>query len=127
MSTEPSPPNPMWVNSAKTPGLLGDIVREVLPPQYKQYEAAMEVSRRAQGMRYQILRMTDREARRHPNITALRSVSAQHKIHMEIAAEEKFHAEQRTFEQTLRDAFGLTDWFKKREADSDQCASAEGY
>lgn len=125
--TSPELPNPMWSHSAKTPGIIGDIVREALPPQLKQYEAAMEVSRRVSASRYHILRQNDPSARRHPNIAALRSVSAQHKIHMELAADEKFQAEQCTFEQSLRDALGLTEWFKKRELSNDQCANAGGY
>lgn len=108
--------HPIPVDPAKAIGeSTAKFIREAMPPQMKAYETAMTTAYKARDLRYQVLRLNDPSARRHPNITALRSVSPQHKIHMEIAAEEKFHEDQLSLTQKLRDAFGLTDWFAKRE------------
>lgn len=102
-----------------------EIFRAAAPPTQSKYHEAMEVVQRANTYRY---RLRDMDHDPDINIAALRSVSAQHKRHMQLSQRAMRDAAERSFSEQLAESFGLTEYFKNRNiGDEPQAAASGGY
>lgn len=111
-------------------GMMGNkIVRAVAPPQLKQYYEAMESTHKFQRNHYRMLEYRRNQNNMNMNIVALKSVSPQHKILMQMKRDEEEEKKQQSFRENLIDSLGLRDWFKERELDNSprQSANVGGY
>ena len=107
------PPHP----PPMTTGFIGNALQAgrelVAPPAYKQFLAAKEAASAIEHARYMRQRYRE-DGRVELDISVLKSVSTQHKVHMQMSRDKQRQIDERSFTESLIDSLGLRDYFKKR-------------
>jgi hypothetical protein len=111
-SPPPIPDNPTMTKYAwKEAG--AQLIRTAAPPAMKQYMAAQEALNRSHHHKYQIRELTGFNTI-NPNIQALKSVSAQHKLHMHIKKQEDERKQEQSFMSALAESLGLKEFLERQ-------------
>jgi len=119
---EAYPTNPSLAGSLGT-----TLVRAVAPPQLADYHKAMEATQSMHRNHYRMLEYRRNQNNMNMNIVALKSVSPQHKVLMQIKRDEEEEKKRQSFRENLIDSLGLRDWFKARELDDGPQGASTGF
>lgn len=114
---DPTPPIDMTrtIPGLQAGSLVNRVVREVAPPAYKKYMEAQEAMQMIRNHRYRrndMLRYGQHQI--DPDIMALKSISFQHKIRMQIKKEDDERKQEQSFMEALAESLGLKEYLEKR-------------
>lgn len=114
------------MDTGRSIGLAGQIGAQIMKPAgLDAFYTAQNVVHQSQRYMSEIREM-QRYGKLDANIDALRSVSLQHKMRMQLdqaIMREKLH---QSFWEKLQDTFGVRDYFKKLHVDGPQVAEEQG-
>jgi hypothetical protein len=89
------------------------IVREAAPPALKKYQEAREAMYQANRYRSRLMEFQRCRDRVDYNIESLKSVSRQHKVHMQIKKIDDERKQELSLMDALAESLGLTEFLKK--------------
>lgn len=103
--------------------LLRSATKLVAPPTYQKYLEAQEALQQVRHYRHMLRDYRRSEYQMDADIMALKSVSPQHKIHMQIKRNDDERKQEQSFMKALAESLGLTEFLEKRNT-LDNVASA---
>jgi hypothetical protein len=106
-------------------GLVGNkfMSGKFVPPQLNQYHEAIRANQAWRDNHYRMLDYRRNHHQMNPNIMVLKSVTLQHKIHMQMKRDKEVEEAERSFSEALIDSLGLREYFKKQ-SEEDACAAS---
>jgi hypothetical protein len=94
--------------------LGAQMVRTAAPPAYKKYLEAQEALYKANHYRSRLMEFQRYSDRINYNIESLKSVSRQHKAHMQIKRIDDERKQEQSFMNALAESLGLKEYLEKR-------------